>query len=63
MRTPEEKLNIEAEIAQSMLYGDFKNYLVAIIVPDHDQTLAWAKENNKANNRPVNITTPSIKSS
>ena len=46
----EEKLNIEAEIAQSMLYGDFKNYLVAIIVPDHDQTLAWAKENNKANN-------------
>ena len=46
----EEKLNIEPEIAQSMLYGDFKNYLVAIIVPDHDQTLAWAKENNKSNN-------------
>ena len=43
----EEKLNIEPEIAQSMLYGDFKNYLVAIIVPDKEQSLLWAKENNK----------------
>ena len=43
----EEKLNIEPQIAQSMLYGDFKNYLVAIIVPDKEQTLLWAKENNK----------------
>ena len=29
----EAKLDIEPEIAQSMLYGDFKNYLVAVIVP------------------------------
>ena len=43
----EEKLNIEPQIAQSMLYGDFKNYLVAIIVPDIDQARLWAKENNK----------------
>ena len=43
----EEKLNIEPEIAQSMLYGDFKNYLVAIIVPNKDQALLWAKKNNK----------------
>ncbi len=43
----EEKLNIEPEIAQSMLYGDFKNYLVAVIVPDKEQSLIWAKENNK----------------
>ena len=43
----EEKLNIEPQIAQSMLYGDFKNYLVAIIVPDKEQALLWAKENNK----------------
>ena len=43
----EEKLDIEPEIAQSMLYGDFKNYLVAIIVPDKDQALSWAKKNNK----------------
>ena len=33
----EEKLNIEPEISQSMVYGDFKNYLVAIIVPDKEQ--------------------------
>ena len=43
----EEKLNIEPEISQSMLYGDFKNYLVAIIVPNKEQALAWAKLNNK----------------
>ncbi len=45
----EEKINIEPQISQSMLYGDFKNYLVAIIVPDKDQSLLWAKENNKQN--------------
>ena len=44
----EEKLNIEPEIAQSMLYGDFKNYLVAIIVPDKEQAIAWATKNNKS---------------
>ena len=43
----EEKLNIEPQIAQSMLYGDFKNYLVAIIIPDKEQALLWAKKNNK----------------
>jgi len=46
----EEKLNIEPEIAQSMLYGDFKNFLVAIIVPDKDQAILWAKKNNKNTN-------------
>ena len=43
----EEKLDIEPEISQSMLYGDFKNYLVAIIVPDKENALLWAKDNNK----------------
>ncbi len=43
----EAKLDIEPEIAQSMLYGDYKNYLVAIIVPDKEQTLKWAEKNNK----------------
>ena len=33
-----------------MLYGDFKNYLVAIIVPDKDFALNWAKENSKDEN-------------
>ena len=43
----EAKLDIEPEIAQSMLYGDFKNYLVAVIVPDKDYAIKWAKENSK----------------
>ena len=43
----EAKLDIEPEIAQSMLYGDFKNYLVAVIVPNKEEALIWAKENNK----------------
>ena len=29
-----------------MLYGDFKNYLVAILVPNKELALQWAKENN-----------------
>jgi long-chain acyl-CoA synthetase len=43
----EEKLNIHPEIAQSMIYGDFKNYLVAILVPDRDHAKTWAQDNNK----------------
>ncbi len=43
----EAKLDITPEIAQSMLYGDYKNYLVAIIVPNKEEALIWAKENNK----------------
>ena len=43
----EEKLNIEPEISQSMIYGDYKNYLVAIIVPDNDFSKEWAIKNNK----------------
>jgi len=52
----EEKLNIEPEIAQSMLYGDFKNYLVAIIVPDKEQAMTWAIKNNKSKDLKVLIT-------
>ena len=43
----EAKLDIEPEISQSMLYGDFKNYLVAVIVPEKDFSMNWAKENSK----------------
>ena len=46
----EAKLDIEPEIAQSMLYGDFKNYLVAVIVPNKDFAINWAKENSKDQN-------------
>ena len=41
----EAKLDIEPEISQSMLYGDFKNYLVAVIVPDKDFAINWARKN------------------
>ena len=47
----EEKLNIEPEIAQSMIYGDYKNYLVAIIVPDKDFSKQWANQNNKTSSQ------------
>ena len=30
-----------------MMYGDSKNYLVAIIVPDRDNAKKWAEDNNK----------------
>ena len=43
----EAKLDIEPEIAQSMLYCDYKNYLVAVIVHDKDFAINWAKENSK----------------
>ena len=46
----EAKLDIEAEISQSMLYGDYKNYLVSIIVPNKEYALNWAKDNNKNQN-------------
>ena len=31
-----------------MVYGDYKNYLVAIIVPSEDFIKKWCKENNKS---------------
>ena len=43
----EEKLNIEQEISQSMMYGDYKNYLVAIIVPDREFAKKWSEDNKK----------------
>ena len=43
----EEKLNIEPEIARSMMYGDHKNYLVAILVPDSEYAQQWTKDHHK----------------
>ena len=43
----EEKINIEPEISQSMMYGDFKKYLVAVLVPDKDYAKQWADNHNK----------------
>ena len=46
----QEKLEIEEEISQSMVYGDYKSYLVAIIVPSEDFIDKWSKKNNKNKN-------------
>ena len=42
----QEKLEIQPEIAQSMIYGDHKNFLVAIIVPSEEFIKEWSEKNN-----------------
>ncbi|MGB1547413.1 MAG: AMP-dependent synthetase/ligase [Alphaproteobacteria bacterium] len=42
-------LELEAEIAQAMVYGDKKPHLVALIVPGADFAAAWAHANKKPN--------------
>ena len=42
-------LNAETEINQSMVYGDKRPHLVAVIVPDADWMRDWARENKKPN--------------
>jgi len=41
-------LTLEPEIAQAMVYGDSRSYLVGLVVPDPDWVSKWAQENNKA---------------
>lgn len=42
-------LNAETEINQSMVYGDKRPHLVAVIAPDPDWVRGWAKEHGKPN--------------
>ena len=42
-------LNAETEINQSMVFGDKRPHLVAVIVPDADWMRDWARENKKPN--------------
>ena len=42
-------LNAESEINQSMVYGDKRPHLVAVIAPDPDWMRDWAKQHNKPN--------------
>ncbi|WP_135077288.1 long-chain fatty acid--CoA ligase [Terasakiella sp. SH-1] len=39
-------LSLQREIAQSMVYGDQRPHLVALIVPDEEFVENWAKENS-----------------
>ena len=42
-------LTLQPEIAQAMVYGDKRPYLVALIVPDPDFLATWSKANDKPN--------------
>ncbi|MFV0431002.1 MAG: AMP-dependent synthetase/ligase [Alphaproteobacteria bacterium] len=46
----ESLMSLEEEIGQAILYGDKRNYLVALVNPDADWLEIWAKENGKENN-------------
>lgn len=43
-------LSLEKEIAQIMIYGEGKPYLVGLIVPDPEWLTAWAKAHGKSAN-------------
>jgi len=40
-------LSLEPEISQAMVHGDKRPHLVAVLVPDSDWMLEWAKERGK----------------
>jgi long-chain acyl-CoA synthetase len=42
-------LTLQPEIAQAMVHGDRRPYLVGLIVPEADWTAEWAKANGKPN--------------
>src|SRR5690606_29891952 len=41
-------LTLQPEIAQAMVYGDKRPYLVGLIVPDQTFLTAWAKEHGRS---------------
>lgn len=45
----ESLLTLQDEIGQAIIYGDKKNYLIAMLVPDPDWLKIWAKGNQKSN--------------
>src|SRR5262249_14981031 len=45
-------LTLEPEIAQAMVIGDKRPFLVALLVPDREWALAWAKEKSKSGDLP-----------
>ncbi len=46
-------LTLEPEIAQAMVYGDKRPYLVAVIVPDPEWMEQWAMDNGRKNDLPT----------
>jgi long-chain acyl-CoA synthetase len=43
-------LTLEPQIAQAMVYGDRKPHIVALIVPDKEFMMEWAKSSRQENN-------------
>ncbi|KPH57526.1 MULTISPECIES: AMP-dependent synthetase/ligase [Novosphingobium] len=43
----ESMLTLQPEIAQAMVHGDRRPYIVGLVVPDADWALEWAKENGE----------------
>ncbi len=54
-------LCLEQEIAQSMVFGDQRPHLVALIIPDEDFAKEWAKENNQENDLSLLVENPDFK--
>lgn len=44
----ENLMTLEAEIAQAVLAGDRRPYLVALVVPDREVAVAWARRHGKS---------------
>jgi len=49
-------LNAQLEIGQSMVFGDKRPHLVALIVPDENFAAAWAKDNGPGDFSPTALT-------
>jgi len=49
----ESKLTLQSELAQAMIYGDKRPYLVAVIVPEETFVEEWASANGKTANLSV----------
>ncbi len=54
-------LTLEPEIAQAMVIGDKRPYLVALLVPDETATAEWAKANDRSADLAALRTDPAFK--
>ena len=57
----EGRLTLEPEIAQAMVYGDRRPFLVALVVADEDYLRAWGKEPSKRANPAALLGDPGLR--
>ncbi len=55
-------LTLQAEIAQAMVVGDKRPHLVALLVPDHEFLVTWARENGKQADLAALVEDPDLRS-